>query len=118
MEAFVRTNLVVKLAKNIKTCLLLTCIARRWLKRLVFERAVHALMSSVLLRLTRGDAFRQDPQADPPHRQLRKAANTDGGKRGTVIGADAFGQPVALKQCLEDLATLTGARARDDLASK
>ena len=59
-----------------------------------------------------------DPLGDPPYRQLRKSSNTDRGKRGAVIGADAFGQPVAVKQGLEDLATLMGAGARDDLATK
>jgi hypothetical protein len=60
-----------KLAEEgIETVLLLEAVKARRAGRLLFEREMHALMPSVLLRMTRLDAFDRDTEPEPPDREL------------------------------------------------
>src|SRR5450759_30698 len=69
VSCFVWTDLVVFLAEAIQRPLLLTAVRRRWLGRFLFQRTMHSFMPAILLRMPRSDAFRHDPQFDPPHCQ-------------------------------------------------
>ena len=64
--------LVIKLfQEGIKLGLLLEQIRAGWACGFLFQGQVHALMPTVLLRMTRPDAFDTDAQAQPPHRESR-----------------------------------------------
>src|SRR5205085_2840628 len=69
IQSLVRALLVVVLAEGIQLTLLLRQVGCRRLAQRTLERAMHALMSSVLLRLPRRDAFRTNAKANPPDRQ-------------------------------------------------
>ena len=68
-ERFVRSLVVVILSKIVEPPLLRAQRALRRAGRFLFERAVHTLMSTVLLGFSRFDAFRHDAQFHPPYRQ-------------------------------------------------
>jgi len=64
--------LVIKLfQEGVELGLLLKQIGAGRTSSFLFERQVHALMPTVLLRMTRPDAFDTDAQAQPPHRESR-----------------------------------------------
>jgi hypothetical protein len=50
----------------IEAFLLAAVVRRRWRSGLLFERAMHAFMSPILLRLAGLDAFGHDTELDPP----------------------------------------------------
>jgi len=56
---------------------------------------------SILVRAPEGDSFRDDPEADPPHRQPREAAESGAGKRPPVVAANALWQAVLGEGALE-----------------
>src|SRR5208282_865077 len=102
LERFMWTNLVVFLAKDVQGPLLLSSIPRGRLCGLLLQRAMHALVAPVLLRMSRSNALRGDPQLDPPHRQPRQPRHGRGRKGRPVIGADRFRHSVLAKSGLKD----------------
>lgn len=58
---------------------------------LLFEGAVQPFMPAVLLRMAWVDAFGQDAQLDPPHRQGGQTSSTHRGKGRPIVGADGLG---------------------------
>src|SRR3546814_9768123 len=59
----------------------------------LFEGEVHALVTAVLLRLSRLDALDGDTEPEPPHRQLRQVEEGVGAGEGdAVVGANGVGQ--------------------------
>ncbi len=56
--------------EGIEAVLLLQAVEPRRPGRLLFEREMHALMTAVLLRMTRLDALDRNAEPEPPHRQL------------------------------------------------
>ena len=68
---------------------------------LCLQRAVQPLQASVLLRVTRFDPFRDDPQLDPPYRQRRQTSKTYAGEGRSVVGPDGPGQSVLSKGSLQ-----------------
>src|SRR5713226_10018126 len=67
-QRFVRTHLIVFLAKTVQRALLLAPAGRWRLGHLLFQRAMHAFVSAILLRMPCCDALRHDAQLDPPYR--------------------------------------------------
>lgn len=63
---------------------------------------MHAFMPSILVGPAGLDEFREDPEADPPRRELRETREGRGGKRHAVVRADAGGQAIFLKQSRKD----------------
>src|SRR6266567_2205655 len=94
LERFVGTHLIVFLPKAIQRLLLLAAIARRRLRGLGFQRAMHTLVPAVLLRMPGLDALGHDAQLDPPHRQTRQPGQRPRSKRRAVVGADGLRQAV------------------------
>src|SRR3546814_3711527 len=81
----------------------------------LFEGEVHALVTAVLLRLSRLDALDGDTEPEPPHRQLRQVEEGVGAGEGdAVVGANGVGQAPLLEQLLErgDGGVLAGRRDR------
>src|SRR3546814_7977085 len=79
----------------------------------LFEGEVHALVTAVLLRLSRLDALDGDTEPEPPHRQLRQVEEGVGAGEGdAVVGANGVGQAPLLEQLLErgDGGVLAGRR--------
>jgi hypothetical protein len=66
------TVVVVVGAKTIKGALLIGRCRCRWIGRLFLERLVHALVSTILLRLAWLDALGHDTELNPPHGEPRK----------------------------------------------
>src|SRR5260370_1778403 len=90
LQRFVGTHLIVFLAKTVQRPLLLAPVGRRRLSRLLLQRAIHALVPALLLRMSPIDPFRHDPQLDPPHRPPRQPGHRPRSKRRAVIGADGL----------------------------
>ena len=70
------------------------------------ERAMHALVAAVLLRLAGRDALRCDAELDPPDREPAKSAGSDRGERRTVVGAQRARQAIILKRPLQRVAAV------------
>src|SRR5712692_1647035 len=61
LQRLVRTHLIIFLAKPVQRLLLLPPVGRRWLGRLLLQRAMHPFMPSVLFRMPGLDPLRHDP---------------------------------------------------------
>lgn len=70
-KSFVRAVVVVSGAEAVEEPLLLEHRVARRIGGLLLERAVHPLVPTILLRLSRLDALGRDAELDPPHRQSR-----------------------------------------------
>jgi hypothetical protein len=69
----------------IEAGLLLQQVFGRGLGGFLLEREVHALVSTVLLRVAGLDALDLDAQAQPPHRELAQAEERLGHEKGTPL---------------------------------
>src|SRR5215475_7440135 len=86
----------------IEACLLLEAVSTGRARGFFFQSQVHALVTAVLLRVTRLDAFDGDAQAQPPDRQLGEVEQrVRASKWNTVVGADGGRQAALEKQLLE-----------------
>ena len=102
LQRFVRTLLIVLAAKAIKGSLLCPPVGRRRRSRFLLQSAMHALVPSVLFRMSRRNSLRHNPQLHPPHRQARKPRHRSRRKRRTVVGADRPRQTTFPKRRFED----------------
>src|SRR5205814_4262207 len=69
---------------------------------LLFERQVHALVTTVLLRVTGPDALDGDAQTQPPDRQFGEVEQrVRAGERHAVVGANGRRQAALEEQLLE-----------------
>src|SRR5260370_4814186 len=75
LHCLMRTLLVILLAKTIEDLLLRSSIGRRRTGGFRMQGAVHAFMTSVLFRMSRRDAFRNNAQFHQVDRQAREAGN-------------------------------------------
>jgi hypothetical protein len=89
---------VVLRLKDLEALLLGPPGGRRGAGRRPLERPVHPFVPAVLLRMSRIDQFRVNPQLDPPHAQLRQPSEGLGGERDAVVGPENLGQAVFLKE--------------------
>jgi len=101
-QRFVRALLVVVPAEGVEAGLLFGRVRRGWARRLCLERAMHALMSAILLRRGRMDEVRLDAELDPPRRQARKTACAARPERRPIIAADRKRQAMSVKCLFKD----------------
>jgi hypothetical protein len=64
---------------------------------------VHPLVPAVLVGAGGLDELGADAKPEPPHAELREAAEGAGGEGLAVVGADPLGQPIGAEEPLEDL---------------
>src|SRR5271155_4962564 len=102
LQRLVRTLLVEVLAKHIEALLLFARAERRWLRRLLRQRAVHPLVSTIVLRRSRTAEMRLDAQLQQPYRQSRKPTRARRSERRAVVGADRLGKPEVPEKPLEN----------------
>lgn len=101
-ERFVRPVVVVLGLEGMEAALLRRRVALWRPGRLGLERAVHALMASVLLGMGGLDDLGVDARADPPDRQPRQAAERRRGEGDAVVGAEDLRQAVLVEEPGED----------------
>src|SRR5262245_62626418 len=97
-----RAELVERVHEGVESFLLLQKTVSRRPCGVLFESAVHPLVSAVLLRLAGLDAFRDNPELEPKHGEAGKAEKPVRCEWRTVVGADDQGQGVAREAVLED----------------
>jgi hypothetical protein len=90
VERLVRAFFVVLSAKAIESRLLLAKRPRRGPQRFLFEGPMHALVSPVLLGVTRLNAFVTNAELHPPNGELRQPTSSSTGKRSPVVRANPF----------------------------
>jgi hypothetical protein len=76
--------------------------------RVRLQGSMHPLVTPVLLRVTRLDQKRLDPELDPPHRQTRKAPESPRTERAPVVGEDRFRKSILAKHTLQDTLSAHG----------
>ena len=101
-QRFVRTLFVILSPKTIKGPLLRAPVGRRRRSRLLLQRAMHALVPSVLFRMSGRNALRHDPQLHPPHRQARQPRHRSRRKRRPVVGANRARHSALAKRRFEN----------------
>src|SRR5580698_10209690 len=79
-QRLVRPLMVELFLEGIETALLLGCVGRRRLAGLGLQSAVHALMTTVLLRLARPYPLEPDAHLGPSRRQPGQAARAGRGE--------------------------------------
>ncbi len=82
------------------------------------QRAMQALVATVLVRFTGFDDRRQDAQADPPCGQPGEPGQGVGGERHAIVRADTLGQAACFEHAREDWFGLRDARRRQGLAAE
>src|SRR5207245_1924202 len=106
------------LAEDVEAALLRRETARGRPGRLRFQLAMHPFMPAVLIRAPGLDELRQDPEADPPRRELRQARQRGGGERHAVVAANPPRQPILVEQPREDGLGLVASGRRQGLATQ
>ena len=102
-QAFMRTHLVVLLAKPVHHPLLLPPIGGRRHRCLLLQRAMHPLVPPVLLRMPGFNPLRHDPQLHPPHRQPRQSRYAPVDANGAPLSVRiASGMPYSRKHRFKD----------------
>src|ERR1700733_15829836 len=95
--------LVVLADELIELGLLLQEVLARRLGCFLLQSQMHALMPTVLLRITRPDAFDVDPQAQPPDGQFAQAKEgAVAGEGHTVVASDRPRQSEVLEGPFKD----------------
>src|SRR5690606_6043307 len=85
---------------------------------LLLQRQVHALMTSVLLRVARPDALEANTQPQPPDRQLREVVEpVRAGEGQSIVGTDRARQTMLGKDTPEGLEDTLLARRFEGLAA-
>ena len=87
-------------------------------RRLFFQRAVHALVAAILLRLARRDPFHANPQPHPPHAQPAQSRQTGGGERRPIIAANRRREPVLPERGLQHRASHSAVGLRQRLTAQ
>ena len=84
-------DVIEGVAEVVEVALLGTEVGLRRPSGFALEGSVHALVTAVLLRLTRLDGLRTDAETDPPGAQTCEPGKADGSEGRTVVGADDSG---------------------------
>ncbi len=71
-----------------------------WLAAFGFERAVHALVATVVFGVAGAGVLDFDPEAEPPDAQAAEASRGHAGEGAAVVDPDGFGQAVGLEEGL------------------
>jgi hypothetical protein len=99
IQGFVRSFVVKDFDEVIESGLLLKEVSGCGLGCLFFQRKMHALMTSVLLRVARLDSLDADPQPEPPHRKPAQVKQSMGrSERNTIVAADVRRQAAFFKK--------------------
>ena len=106
-ERFVRPDVIVGATKVVEDTLLQVEVGSGRPGQTLLERAVHAFVSGVLLRLTGRDALVRDAELKPPDVEMGQAVNASRGEGSAVVAADGIGKPM-----LSEKATELGLHAR------
>jgi len=102
VESLVRSLVVELLEKIVELGLLLQAVHACGTSGFVFEREMHALMPTILLRMTGSDAFDGDAQTQPPDGEFAEVEQGVGGDEGNaIVEADAVWQAALLEQALK-----------------
>src|SRR5690606_16653514 len=95
-QRFMRANVVEVGTKAIEARLLSAEVLFGRPGRFRLHRAVHAFVSAILIRTTRGDPLMLDAELDPPDTQRAQAGQTVTDERGAVVCTDP---PRAGRRC-------------------
>src|SRR5215203_4134844 len=98
-ECLMGTLGIIELLKQIEMTLL--SLAGRLRRNVVLERSVHAFVTAILARLARLDPLGMDTELNPPLRQLTDSAESQGGKRSTVVSTNGERQAILPKRPLQ-----------------
>src|SRR3546814_1468106 len=82
-----RPFVIELLAEEVEPALLVGRGCFRRIAGFALERAVHALVAAVLLRLARIDPLQLNPHLRPARREPRQPAGASRGKRRTIVAA-------------------------------
>src|SRR5580658_3940871 len=96
-----RPHVVVVMPEAVHRPLLVRHRLLRRRRGLLLERQMHALVSPVLLRLARLDAFRRDSELNPPHTQPREPTDGLAREGRAVVGPDPKGKTEFAKRPVE-----------------
>ena len=97
-----RPLVVEDLDKLVEPGLLLKKIGSRRFSGFFLQGQMHALMATVLLRMTRLDPFNANTEPEPPDRKFAQVKQGMGGSEGhTVVAADVGRQAALLKKPLK-----------------
>jgi len=100
-ERFVRPDVIVGATKVVEDALLQVEVGSRRPWQTLLERAVHAFVSRILLRLTWRDALVRDAELKPPDIEMGQAVDAGRGEGGAVVAADGIGKPVPAEEGAE-----------------
>src|SRR5262245_10480514 len=117
-ERLVRPLFVEVAAERVKARLLLGDRRGRRGCGFGLERAVHALMTPVLLRLSRINPLRNNAKLEPPNRQWRKAGGSSRGKGRAIVRADRQRQTELAEGLLEHRSDMLMVGTFDRLAAQ
>ena len=118
MEGFVRPLLVVFADESSKSLLLGRAVGRRRPRGLGLQHGMKLFMRAILLRMARRNPLRHDPQAHPPHIELRQTAEPRAREWAAVVAADALRQSVVPKRTLEAMARRGRGAAEQGIAAQ
>jgi len=118
VQGFVGTLVVELVAEGVEPALLGTQAASRRPCGLGLEGAMHAFMSSVLLRLAGLDKLWEHAEADPPRGERREASQGVGGEGNAVVGADPDGETEFLEETGENRFRPRNSRGMETLAAE
>jgi hypothetical protein len=117
VDSFVRSFMVEDLSEAIEL-LLLQPEGQGWrLRRIFLQRAVHSLMTSVLLRSAWLDPFVHYAQLRPAERQFGQSEQAVASERRAVVGPDPCRHAVFVHRGLTDRDYLAQVHAQDRLAA-
>src|SRR5882724_7609551 len=112
-QRLVRALLVVASTEAIEAALLGLWRGGRRARGFRLEGTMHALMATVLLRLTGLDTLQPDAELEPLHGELGEPAGTLAGKGRAVVAADRPGQAMLAKSPHEARAHPLAGRPHD-----
>ena len=93
-----RPDVVVGATKVVEDTLLEVEVGSGRPGQTLFQRAVHALVSGVLLRLTWRDALVRDAELKPPDVELGQTVDASRGEGSAIVAADGIGKPMLRKR--------------------
>ena len=83
-----------------------------------FQRAMHALMPGILLRVAGLDELGVDAAPQEPHAELGQSSEGATGERRPIVRADSLGEPVVLKEAGEHRAHEGPRRLQEGLTAE